>query len=42
VIDDLSDIFKVYSIDDLKITKGDVQLPLTTDKLLQIASNNFG
>ncbi|MCF1349287.1 type I DNA topoisomerase [Ureaplasma urealyticum] len=42
VIDELGDIFKVYNVDDLKITKGDVQLPLTTDKLLQMASNNFG
>lgn len=39
VIDNLGDWFEVYKVDEPKTTSGDQQIPLTTDKLLQMASN---
>lgn len=42
VVNNLSNEFKAYQVDDIKVTKGDSVKPLTTDKLLQMASNSYG
>ncbi|GAA5414656.1 type I DNA topoisomerase [Ureaplasma ceti] len=42
VFNKLTDNFVLTKIDDPKKTKGDAQKPITTDKLLQMASTNLG
>ena len=42
IFDKLDNKFKLTKIEEPKKTKGDVQKPITTDKMLQMASTNFG
>ena len=42
IFNKLTDKFKLTKIEEPKNTKGDVQRPITTDKMLQMASTNLG